>query len=231
MYYLVAYLAENTILKSSTVAILHINQLEKIKSGRYFTRFRYVTPAISGKFFEKMDGQVKQGAGKITLGYCGRLDPEKGIEKLFIASEICRKEYNITNLHLLLVGDGTEGHRLAGKYPNTDTTITGFVDDVIPYLDTMDVFTLPSETEVTSISSLEAYSRGLKVFSTPVGFVGQNANLFPKVYNFRTAEELALLVKEKAGRSFPSPDGLSDAFMDSVITFSKLYEMVKYGAL
>jgi hypothetical protein len=78
-----------------------------------------------------------------------------------------------------------------------------------------------------SLSSLEAYSRGLPVFSTPVGFIGQNADKFPRIYNFNTAEELASLIYEVLVVKKVSVAHLPVALGSSIITFSKLHEMVE----
>jgi len=47
--------------------------------------------------------------------------------------------------------------------------ITGFVDNVVPYLQAMDIFVMPSLTETTSLSTIEAMSCGLPVIATRVG--------------------------------------------------------------
>ncbi|MCK5025745.1 MAG: glycosyltransferase family 4 protein, partial [Nanoarchaeota archaeon] len=59
-------------------------------------------------------------------------------------------------------------------------------DDVIPYLQAMDIYVLPSLTETTSLSTLEAMSCGCAVISTKVGLVKRyikdkvNGSFFPK---------------------------------------------------
>ena len=49
--------------------------------------------------------------------------------------------------------------------------ITGFVDNVVPYLQAMDIYVLPSLTETSSLSTLEAMSAGLPVIATCVGAI------------------------------------------------------------
>ena len=59
-------------------------------------------------------------------------------------------------------------------------------DNVIPYLQAMDIYVLPSLTETTSLSTLEAMSCGCAVISTKVGLVKRyikdkvNGSFFPK---------------------------------------------------
>jgi glycosyltransferase involved in cell wall biosynthesis len=62
----------------------------------------------------------------------------------------------------------------------------GLKEDVVPYLQAMDIFVLPSLTETSSISTIEAMSTGLPVVVTPVGILKEiiekekNGFLFPK---------------------------------------------------
>ena len=226
-YKLVAILVERIVLKSSDVAFYHINNTEKIRRNKFFSKFKYVPPPINGRFVnEKSYRNGNHNNNIFTIGFCGRLDPEKSIEQLFKAVDIYQKKYNKKNIRLLLIGEGSEAGTLVNQYPQINATVTGFVDDVIPYLDQLDAFVLASKTEMYSLSSLEAYSRGLPVFSTPVGFLGQNADKFRHIYNFNTAEELASLINEvlnvKKISVVPPPVELDP----SIITFSKLHEMV-----
>jgi glycosyltransferase involved in cell wall biosynthesis len=227
IFHLVAILAERRILKSSDIALYHINNIEKIRNIKFFNRFRYVPPPLCEKFLSERSYRNENINGVFTIGFCGRLEPEKGLELLFKASDIYQNRYKIENIRILLIGDGSEALKLSIKYPHVNSTITGFVDDVIPYLDILDAYVLSSKTEMYSLSSLEAYSRGLPVFSTPVGFIGQNADKFPRIYNFNTAEELASLIYEVLVVKKVSVAHLPVALGSSIITFSKLHEMVE----
>lgn len=226
-YQLVAILVERAVLKYSDVAFYHFYNTEKIRSNKFFSKFKYMPPPLNGRFVNEKSYRNGNHNNKIiTIGYCGRLDPEKSIEQLFKAADIYQKKYNKKNIRLLLIGEGNEASMLVSQYPHVNATITGFVDNVIPYLDQLDAFVLASKTETTSLSSLEAYSRGLPVFSTPVGFLGQNADKYQHIYNFNTVEELASLINEvlnvKKISVVPPPVELDP----SIITFSKLHEMV-----
>lgn len=69
-------------------------------------------------------------------------------------------------------------------------------------------------------------SRGLPVFTIQIGFLGKNADKYQHIYNFNTVEELASLINEvlnvKKISVVPPPVELDP----SIITFSKLHEMV-----
>jgi glycosyltransferase involved in cell wall biosynthesis len=226
-FQLVAILVERIVLKSSDIAFYHINKTEKIRSNKFFSKFKYVPPPLNARFvYEKSHRKGNYNNRIITIGFCGRFEAEKNIKQLFKAIDIYQRKYNKKNIRLLLIGDGSEASRLVSQYPHINTTITGFVDNVIPYLDQLDAYILPSKTEMYSLSSLEAYSRGLPVFSTPVGYLGQNADKFRHIYNFNTAEELASLINEVLDVKKIPVKPLPVDLDPSIITFSKLHEMV-----
>ena len=82
------------------------------------------------------------------------------------SSDLLQK--NNSKLRLLIVGDGVESIKsLLSK--RRGVIIVGSKDNVIPYLHAMDVYVLPSLTETTSLSTLEAMSCGLPVIVTRVG--------------------------------------------------------------
>ena len=80
--------------------------------------------------------------------------------------------------------------------------LTGSKDNVVPYLQAMDIYVLPSLTETTSISTLEAMSCGLPVVVTPVGYVknyihdGKNGLFFPKKNSGILARKINELIKD-----------------------------------
>jgi glycosyltransferase involved in cell wall biosynthesis len=226
-YKLVAIFVERRVLKSSDVVIYHFNNTGKICSNKFFSKFKFTPPPLNERFLNEKSHRIGNHNNDIfTIGFCGRIDPEKSIEQIFKAADIYQKKYNKTNIRLLLIGDGPEAKTLVSQYPHVKATITGFVDNVIPYLDQLNAFVLASKTETSSLSSLEAYSRGLPVFSTRVGYLGQNADKYQNIYNFNTAEDLAWLINEVLNVK-KIPVLLPPIELDtSIITFSKLYEMV-----
>jgi glycosyltransferase involved in cell wall biosynthesis len=231
MFNMVARAAERKILKSSKIALYHNNDIGTIHHYKYLTQFKQVPPPLSEKFLTENSNRTGNKTDTITIGYCGRLDPEKRLEHLFNAADIFQKKFKMKKIRILLIGAGAEAEKLVKKYPHINTTITGFVDDVIPYLDLLDAFVLASGTETTSIASLEAYSLGLPVFSTPVGFLGQNTNKFPHAYNFNTPEELAGLIYKVLVEKKSQENQISVRINPLVITYSKLHEIVTNSCL
>jgi glycosyltransferase involved in cell wall biosynthesis len=101
-----------------------------------------------------------------VIGFHGRLSTEKNIKLLISAFEIVKRK--IPETKLLLMGDGTQ-MKLLRK--NQDIIATGFVDNPEDYLQAVDVYTLPSMTETTGLSLMEAMACGLPCIATNVGAI------------------------------------------------------------
>lgn len=125
---------------------------------------------------------VKLPPDRFVIGYCGRLSKEKDVVTL--AAAFARLQQQYPKLELLIVGDGNR--RMITDKVTTNYHITGFVEDVVPYLQAMDVFVLPSLTETSSLATMEAMAAGLPVVATYVGNIknyivdGKNGYLFPR---------------------------------------------------
>lgn len=119
---------------------------------------------------------------KMVIGYCGRISKEKDIPTLAKAFAALQRKH--LNLFLLIIGDGARSD--VTNYAKRDFLITGMVDDVVPYLQAMDIFVIPSLTETTSLATLEAMSCGVPPIATPVGHIPEyiehnfNGVLFPR---------------------------------------------------
>lgn len=94
-----------------------------------------------------------------TIGYCGRISPEKNITLL--RDMILRAP---SHYRLLIVGDGD-------LEPHPNIRVTGFVDNPEYYYNKMDVFVMPSRTETTSLATLEAMACERPVIVSKVGFM------------------------------------------------------------
>jgi len=120
-------------------------------------------PPLSKKNAKKKIG-IKN---KFTIGYVGRIGREKDIPTLCNAFRTLKPKYH--DIQLLIVGSGLKHEVL--KYKDETVIIRDAVEDVVPYLQALDVYVLPSQTETTSLSTIEAMSCGLPVVCTPVGFI------------------------------------------------------------
>jgi glycosyltransferase involved in cell wall biosynthesis len=102
---------------------------------------------------------------RLVVGYVGRLAREKDLGTLYHAFIKIKRKY--PKIVLLLVGGG-----VAEEIPkDSNVVLAGSQNDVVKYLQAMDVFVLPSLTETSSLATMEAMSCGVPVVATPVGSV------------------------------------------------------------
>lgn len=109
--------------------------------------------------------------GDWIIGIVGRLSEEKRhIDLLKAFADVSLKFPAVT---LQIVGDGylrQDLERTAGELGISKiVTFTGFQENVYEYLEKMDLFVLPSRTEGSPLSILEAMAAGLPVISTNIG--------------------------------------------------------------
>ena len=103
-----------------------------------------------------------------VIGYVGRISREKDIFTLINAFKNLRREK--PNVRLLVIGSGIK--KFEDKIAKEKNVIfVGKKDNVVPYYQAMDAYVLPSHTETTSLSTLEAMACGVSVVVTPVGYV------------------------------------------------------------
>ena len=103
---------------------------------------------------------------RTTIGFVGRLDPEKRIDQLIRALPAIRRR---VDAQLVVAGVGTQRDRLtdlaAGLGVSEHVHLLGFVtDDALPRLyHAFDVFAIAGVAELQSIVTLEAMASGLPV--------------------------------------------------------------------
>lgn len=177
------------------------------------------------KFFppsSKADAKVRLGLPKDAnvVGFVGRIGREKNLSTLFSAFEML----SIKNKFLLIVGKGVE-NEIKRFHGRKDIMLFGQQNDVVPYLQAMDIYVLPSLTETTSLSTLEAMSTGLVVIATGVGSVTeylldkQNGILFPK--------ENPLVLKKKIEAVFTDSDLMHELGAAARQTVTSRYSWTK----
>ncbi|MBD3309717.1 glycosyltransferase, partial [Candidatus Woesearchaeota archaeon] len=102
--------------------------------------------------------------GKTVVGFCGRIGREKDIPTLLRAFRSLQRQ----DTELLIVGQGVhELEKLLIKQKNV--VFRGSQNNVLPFFRAMDIYVLPSLTETSSLSTMEAMSCGIPVICTPVG--------------------------------------------------------------
>ncbi|MBW3002024.1 glycosyltransferase family 4 protein [Candidatus Woesearchaeota archaeon] len=137
--------------------------------------------------------KIKLNPKDIIIGFSGRIGREKDMPTLIQAFNKLKQE----NLQLLIVGTGIKIQ--TGK----NTIQTGATNNVIKYLQAMDIFAHASLTETNSLSTMEAMSCELPVVVTPTGSIadyvktGKNGLLFPMHSTKAMQKQLQKLVDSK----------------------------------
>ncbi len=150
-----------------------------MKSGIKESSIGLIQNAVDGEYDtipDKNKGSAARQAFNIreqdfVLGYTGRLSKEKGLVHLIEAAAML-DSLGIP-VRVLLIGEGPERKRLenlAGeKNIGTKVHFTGFQSNVNNWLPALDAFVLPSLTEGTPMSLLEAMASGVPSIATSVG--------------------------------------------------------------
>lgn len=123
-------------------------------------------------------GRAHIGAtnGTLVVGTVARLDPVKDHLTLLRAADIARGKG--VNLILVIVGDGNERRTLEAELSRRpdlarSTVLSGEVSNVAEWLNTFDIFVLPSLSEGMSNTLLEAMATGVVPVATAVGGNGE----------------------------------------------------------
>lgn len=146
---------------------------------------------------EKSKKKVDISPELTVIGYVGRISDEKNLDVLIETFQKLREKFK--NIFLLIVGGGSE-NKIKKIQSIRNTKITGFVSNVVPYLQAMDIFVMPSLTETTSLATLEAMACGVPVITTKVGFLKEyviknyNGLLFPKGNPYNLSLQLKKLL-------------------------------------
>jgi glycosyltransferase involved in cell wall biosynthesis len=169
------------------------------------TKSEIVHLGVDTKKFQPIDienradlrSQLGLSPTDMIIGYHGRIGREKDLMTLLRA--FTRLQQSSSNVKLLIVGDGVDSikRQLASRQ---DVILAGAKNNPVPYLQVMDIYCMPSLTETTCLSVLEAMSCGLPVVSTEVGFIknyirnGYNGLFFEKQNQYHLAKNIQRLM-------------------------------------
>lgn len=135
-----------------------------------------------------------------VIGFSGRIGREKDLVTLYRAFLRLRKSYD--HLILLIIGKGVQELKLMLE-SKKDIFVVESVDNIVPYLQAMDIYVMPSLTETSSLSTMEAMSCSIAVVSTPVGYIkdyikdGYNGFFFGKQNSYELSKKLSVLLDNK----------------------------------
>lgn len=193
--------------RCSLLIVPSVGTAETLNSNRIKTKKIVVRMGTNvSKFMppkNKAESKISVGIkqNRTVIGYVGRLGREKDLVTLYRAFLRVQKKHQ--KAVLMIVGSGIEEiKKMFDK--KKGVVMVGGVDNVVPYLQAMDIYVLPSLTETSSLSTMEAMSCGLGVVVTPVGYVksyvvdGYNGLFFPKKNSYALSKNIErLIVNEK----------------------------------
>ncbi len=143
-------------------------------------------------------------AGGLIVGAVGRLDEAKGFADLIDAVALLRRGF--PEVFLAIAGHGPLRLPLEEKAARLGLSdrvrFLGFVDDVQPVLDSLDLFVLPSLCETLGYALLEAMATELPAVGSRVGGIpeviapGETGILVPPREPIRLAEGLRALLND-----------------------------------
>ncbi len=171
-----------------------------------YTMNKVVQLGVDAKTFRpssaKRKAKKKAGIGSenFVIGYHGRLSHEKDLKTLLRAFARIRNEF--PTAVLLIVGEGLKTLKDI-MHRQRNVLVAGRQDEVVPWLQAMDVYCHTSLTETTCLSVLEAMSCGLPVIATSVGYIkdyiteGKNGFLIRKQDSYALYSKLKFLMNHR----------------------------------
>ncbi len=151
---------------------------------------------------DKREAKEKIGINpdKTVIGFTGRIAREKNLITLYRAFLRLRRNYD--NIIFLIVGKGVQELRIILE-SKKDIIVVEYAENIVPYLQAMDIYVMPSLTETSSLSTMEAMSCALPVISTKVGSIkkyiknNQNGIFFKKKDSYGLSKKIDMLLKDK----------------------------------
>jgi glycosyltransferase involved in cell wall biosynthesis len=203
-------LAKHLYSKSSLLLVPNLEVGDILQSNGIFTPSKPLFLGVDTNHFKppEQKGLAKHAIGikeeLKLIGYCGRIGREKDLFTLYRAYLRVRKK--LSGTRLIIVGGGV--HDLDRHFSSKeDILVFGSQNNILPFLQALDVFVLPSLTETTSLATLEAMACGVPPVATRVGQVkeyvsdGWNGLFFPQKDPFLLSVKLLELLKDDRKRS------------------------------
>jgi len=146
---------------------------KRILSGRFYniptSRIKVTYAGVDEKFSLLKEKDFNKD--RFNLLFCGKLCDRKGVDVLLRSLPIILREYQVK---LYVVGEGviSKYRSLARELGvEKDVVFTGYVDDLLKYYSTADLFVFPSRSESFGLVVAEAMMSYLPVISTWAGAI------------------------------------------------------------
>lgn len=162
----------NKLLQQRANNIVAISEATKLALSKYeFLSNRKIEVIYNGIDNDSVEVIPKYNTDKIHLGSIGRLSPEKNQAALIRLVARLRKD-NI-NAYLTVFGDGEERGKLEKLVEKLElqeyVSLPGFTSKPLDELQKFTIFLLPSYTEGTSMTLLEAMQSEVPIIASSVG--------------------------------------------------------------
>ncbi len=212
--------------------------LDMISWQRIKTRKKIIQLGVDTSVFKKRNkSEAKKEIGinpsEFVIGYHGRLGREKNLKTLLRAFNRLKDKY--TNLRLMIVGEGLES--IEKLFRDKEQIIfPGTQDDVVPYVQSMDIYVLPSLVETTSLTTLEAMACEVPVIVTNVGYLkdyiknNENGIFFEKQNAFELKKKIEKLMSDPDARRKLGRNGRKtvEEEFDWKVTADNMVEAIEY---
>jgi glycosyltransferase involved in cell wall biosynthesis len=200
---LVKGIAKNVYRKCDLLMVPSKDTADRLKSIGIRKTMKLVSLGIDINKFKPAENKykAKEALGidpkKIVIGYVGRLGKEKDLITLYRA--FVQLSYKYNNLILLVVGSGIESYKKL--FSRHNMIYTGDRNDVENFYRAIDIYVLPSLTETTSLTTMEAMASGCAVLTTRVGAIPSyvvdrfNGMFFKEKNSYVLRKKLEMLIE------------------------------------
>ena len=142
------------------------------------------------------------GLDENVIGICAALRPEKKHEDLILATKKLLLSGIKLKIKILIIGDGARRKALESyvkeQRMENNVTITGFQDDVRPYISICDIMVIASHSvETFSIAILESMAMAKEIIATDVGGASEMIEESVNGYLYKPGDVYALALKLK----------------------------------
>ncbi len=173
---------------------------------------------------------------KIIFLFVGRVDKEKRVDVLLHAMSLIKRD----DIQLVIAGHGAAANEFQNLAKSLNlgerVRFTGFIPDLPDLLNSVDVFTMPSEAELLSIASLEAMACARPVLLADAVALpdlvtpGQNGYLFKPGDANDAACYMEMLVNQRSQWERMGKASLEKAqyhsLENTIQRYEKLYQLV-----